>query len=84
MEEGNDSSLEFSSTSNVDSSWGECLPDNRFANVRSDKKRDTRAQTIALEEAIENFPDYQKLFLEIPLRGAHQEGGRSFQRQKVE
>jgi hypothetical protein len=50
MEQGNDGSLKLGTTSSVQSGRTERLPDNGFANVGSNKERDTRSETISLLE----------------------------------
>ena len=50
MEEGNDSTLELRTTTSVDRRGWESLPNDRLANIGSNKKRDTRPQTITLLE----------------------------------
>ncbi|KAF1756407.1 hypothetical protein GCK72_012860 [Caenorhabditis remanei] len=58
MEESDDSSLEFSSTSGVHCGWRERLPDNRFANVGGDEERDSGSETISfLEKLVEKKDD---------------------------
>ena len=41
MKQCDDSALEFRTTSSVDGSRGESFPDDRFADVSSDEKRDS-------------------------------------------
>mmetsp|Transcript_19908 Transcript_19908/g.32758 ORF Transcript_19908/g.32758 Transcript_19908/m.32758 type:complete len:287 (+) Transcript_19908:141-1001(+) len=48
MEEGNDCSLKFSSTSSVNSCRTECFPHDAFTDVCSDKERNTRSKAISL------------------------------------
>ena len=48
MEKCNDSSLELGTAADVDSGWWECLPDDGFADVGGNEKRDTGAETVAL------------------------------------
>lgn len=48
VEEGNESTLEFWSTTGVDGGGRECLPDDGLANVGGDEERDTGAETVAL------------------------------------
>jgi len=48
VEQCNYSSFEFSSTSSIEGSGTECLPNNSFANVGSDEERNTRSETISL------------------------------------
>merc|ERR1719323_1635359 len=50
MEEGNHCSLKLGSTSSVDSSWRECLPDNGLTNVCGNEEGNTRSKTISLLE----------------------------------
>jgi len=58
MEEGNDSSLKLLSSSGVNGSWGEGLPDNGFTDVGGDEQRDTGAETISLlQQFIEENDD---------------------------
>lgn len=52
MEQSDDGTLKFRSTTGVNSSGGERLPDNALANVGSDKERDTGSQAIALLEEL--------------------------------
>mmetsp|Transcript_10940 Transcript_10940/g.20936 ORF Transcript_10940/g.20936 Transcript_10940/m.20936 type:complete len:213 (+) Transcript_10940:557-1195(+) len=55
MEHSNDSSFELSTTSGVDGGWGECLPDDVFADICRDKEGNSRSKTVALcEELVEN------------------------------
>lgn len=54
MEQSNDGSLEFRSTSSVDGGGRESLPDDALANVGGNEKRDTGSKTVTLlEELIE-------------------------------
>ena len=48
VEERDDGALKLGSTSSVDGGGGECLPDNRFANIGGNEKRDTGTETIPL------------------------------------
>jgi hypothetical protein len=50
MEQGDDGTLEFSTTTSVDGSWAERLPNNVFTNVGGDKEGDTRSKTVTLLE----------------------------------
>ena len=52
MEQSNDGSLEFSTTTSVQSGRTESLPNDGFANVGSDKERDTRSETVSLLEEL--------------------------------
>jgi hypothetical protein len=52
VEESDDSTLEFRSTTGVDGRGGESLPDNRLANVGSNEERDTTAQAVTLLEQL--------------------------------
>ena len=47
VEESNDSSFEFSTAASVDGSGRKAFPNDGLANVGSDKKRDSRAQSIS-------------------------------------
>jgi len=58
VEEGDDGSLKLGSTTGVDGSRGECLPDNALADVGGDEERDTRSQSVAfLEELVQQNDD---------------------------
>lgn len=58
VEQSNDSSFEFRSTSSVNSGRAESLPDDGFANVGGDEERNTRAETISLlQEFVQNQDD---------------------------
>ena len=58
MDEGNESSLEFSATACVDCRGTECFPNDRLANVRSNEEGDTRAKPIALlQQLVEDDND---------------------------
>lgn len=58
MEEGDDGTFEFGSTTSVDSVGRKGFPNNRLANVGGDEKRDTGTKTVALgEEFIEEDDD---------------------------
>ena len=48
VEEGDEGSFEFRSSTSVDGSGRKRLPDDRLADVGRDKERDSRAETIAL------------------------------------
>ena len=48
MEEGNESTFEFRSTTGVDGGGRERLPDDGLANVGSDEERDTGTETVTL------------------------------------
>ena len=50
MEEGNESTLEFWSTTGVNGGGRECLPDDGLANVGGNKERDARTETVTLLE----------------------------------
>lgn len=59
VEESNDGAFEFSSSADVDCSWREGLPDDRFANVGGDKEGDSGAETVAFgEELVEKKDDH--------------------------
>lgn len=54
MEESDDGTLKLGPSTRVDGSGRECFPDNVFANVGSDKERDTGSETVTLgQELIE-------------------------------
>jgi hypothetical protein len=58
MEKGNDCTFKLGSSASVDGVGRECLPDDVFTNVGSDKERDTGSETVALgEEFIEEHDD---------------------------
>jgi hypothetical protein len=58
VEEGNESTLEFWSTTGVDGGGRECLPDDGLANVGSNEERDTGTETVTLlEKFIEENDD---------------------------
>lgn len=58
VDEGDDGTFEFRSTTGVDSVGRKGLPNDRLANVGSDEKRDTGTKTVALgEELIEEDDD---------------------------
>lgn len=48
VEESDESTFEFWSTSSVDGRGRESFPDNRFANVRCDEEIDTGSETVTL------------------------------------
>ncbi len=48
VEEGNESTFEFGTSTRVDGGRGESLPNDRLANVGSDEKRNTRTKTVSL------------------------------------
>ena len=50
VEQGNDSSFELGATAGVNGSRREALPNDGLANVGSDKKRDSRAQSVSFLE----------------------------------
>merc|ERR1719215_2214145 len=51
--------FEFSSSADVDCSWRERLPDDRFANVGGDEEGDSGAETVAFgEELVEKKDDH--------------------------
>lgn len=52
MEESDDSTLEFRSSSSVNGGWRESLPDDALANVGGNEKRDTGTQSVALLEKL--------------------------------
>lgn len=52
MKERNDGTLKLGPTSSVDSGGAESFPDDVFANVGSNEKRDSRTQSIALLEKL--------------------------------
>jgi hypothetical protein len=52
VEESDDGTLELGATAGVDGRGGEGLPDNRLANVGSDEKGDTAAETVPLLEEL--------------------------------
>ena len=52
MEESNDRSFEFGTTSSVDGCWRKGLPNNGFANVGSNEKRNTTSKTVSLSEKL--------------------------------
>jgi hypothetical protein len=59
VEESNDGAFEFSSATDVDCSWREGLPDDRFANVGGDEEGDSGAETVAFrEELVEKKDDH--------------------------
>ena len=54
VEKSDNGTLEFGSSASVDSVWRECLPNDVFTNVGSDKERDTGSETVAFgQELIE-------------------------------
>jgi hypothetical protein len=57
MEQSNDRSLELGTTASVDGSGGKRLPDDRLANVGSDKERDTASETVALGKKLVESQD---------------------------
>ena len=58
MEESNDCTFKLWTTTGVDSRWGECLPDDGFANIGGDEKRDAGTKTVTLlEELIKQNDD---------------------------
>ena len=52
MKQRNHSTLKLGTSSSVDSGWAERLPDDRLADVGSDKQRDTRTKSVALLEKL--------------------------------
>jgi len=59
MNKRNDGAFEFRAATGVDSCWGEGFPNDRFAHIGSDEKRDARTQPVALlEELIEQDDDH--------------------------
>ena len=50
MEERNDCSFELRPSARVDRCWRKCLPDDRFADIRGNKQRDSAAQAVSLLE----------------------------------
>jgi hypothetical protein len=48
VEQGNDGSLEFGSTLGSNGNWGETLPQDNFANVGGNEKRDSTSKTVTL------------------------------------
>jgi len=55
VEEGNDGSFEFGTTSSVDGGGTESLPDDSFTNVGGDENGDTRSKTVSLlQELVES------------------------------
>lgn len=59
MDESDNGTLEFWSSSSVDGSWGESLPDNGLADVGCDEERDTATKTVALLQKLVQKNDYQ-------------------------
>jgi len=59
VEQCNDCSLEFWSTSGVNGGWGESLPDNGLADVGRNEKGDTASKTISLLEKLVKENDNQ-------------------------
>lgn len=59
MEQGNDGTLELSSTTSVDGGGAEGLPDDVLANVGGYEERDTRSQSIS------PIIEVNKLLLEV-------------------
>lgn len=58
VNERDDGTLEFGTTTGVNGAWGESLPYDVFADVGRDKERDTTSQSIALlEELVEQDDD---------------------------
>ncbi len=58
MEESNDGTLEFRTTTSVDGGGGEGLPHNGLANVRRNEERDTASKAVALlEQLVEENDD---------------------------
>lgn len=58
MEEGDEGSFEFRSSSSVDSSRRESLPHNRFANVGCNEQVDSTSESVTfLEEFVEEDDD---------------------------
>jgi hypothetical protein len=58
VEKGNDGTFEFGSSTSVDGVGGECLPDDVFTDVGSDKERDTGSETVAFgQELVEEHDD---------------------------
>lgn len=52
VEQSDNSTLELGATAGVDGRGGECLPDNRLANVGGNEQGDTAAETVALLEEL--------------------------------
>ena len=48
MERGNNGTFELGSTTGVHGGRGKCLPNNGLADIGGNKKRNPRAETIAL------------------------------------
>lgn len=59
MEESNDRAFKFLSASGVDRGGGECLPDDRLADVCCNEQRDSRSKTIALLQQLIEKDDNQ-------------------------
>lgn len=59
VEECDESTFEFWSTSSVDGCGRESFPDNRFANVRSDEEIDTGSETVTLLQQLVKENDEQ-------------------------
>ncbi len=62
MEEGDDGAFELSTTTSVNGSGGEGLPNNVLANVGGDEEGNTRAQTVALLQqlVLEEYSQYER------------------------
>ena len=48
MEKSDYGTLKFGATSDVNRRWGECFPNDGFANIRSDEQVDSGTETVAL------------------------------------
>jgi len=59
VEEGDDSSFEFGTTTSVDSGGTESLPDDSFTNVGGDENRDTGSKTVSLLQELVESKDNQ-------------------------
>ena len=59
MEEGDDSTLKLGATASVNSRGREGLPDDAFADVGGDEKRDTGSQAVALLKELVEKDDNQ-------------------------
>ena len=61
VEERNKSAFELGATASVDGGGGECLPDDRLANVGGNEEGNTRAEAISfLEEFIKENDDERR------------------------
>lgn len=59
MEKCNNGTLKFSSLIGSNGDWGERFPEDQFADVGSNEKRDTRSETVTLLEEFIEHKDHE-------------------------